>query len=162
MKILISNRSHLWKRSSKGEEQRRLRMVGERWYIPHHGFHRAKKPNKLCVVSDSSVRCNRTSLNDQLLSGPDMFNSFSKVLIRFRQHLVALMCNVEKMIEITFGFCGGGKEIWTQSQVSSVWRYICLALRGLLDVLILGWSIEISRMPTFTLKGLNLSWGTFT
>ncbi|XP_065097354.2 uncharacterized protein [Paramisgurnus dabryanus] len=70
---------------------------GERWYIPHHGVHHAKKPDKLRVVFDCSARYKGTSLNDHLLSGPDMLNNLSGVLIRFRQHPVALMCDIQKM-----------------------------------------------------------------
>lgn len=70
---------------------------GERWYIPHHGVHHAKKPDKLRVVFDCSARYKGTSLNDHLLSGPDMLNNLSGVLIRFRQHPIALMCDIQKM-----------------------------------------------------------------
>lgn len=70
---------------------------GERWYIPHHGVRHAKKPDKLRVVFDCSARYKGTSLNDHLLSGPDMLNNLSGVLIRFRKHPIALMCDIEKM-----------------------------------------------------------------
>lgn len=70
---------------------------GEKWYIPHHGVYHAKKPDKLRVVFDCSARHKGTSLNDHLLSGPDMLNNLGGVLIRFRQHPVALMCDIEKM-----------------------------------------------------------------
>lgn len=56
---------------------------GERWCIPHHGVHHAKKPEKLRVVFNCSARYERTSLNDHLLSGLDMLNNLSGVLIRF-------------------------------------------------------------------------------
>ena len=70
---------------------------GERWYIPHHGVRHAKKPDKLRVVFDCSARYRETSLNDHLLCGPDMLNNLIGVLIRFRQHPIALMCDIEKM-----------------------------------------------------------------
>ncbi|XP_077393414.1 uncharacterized protein LOC144030741 [Festucalex cinctus] len=72
-------------------------IEGEKWYIPHHGVRHAKKPDKLRVVFDCSARYQGTSLNDHLLSGPDMLNNLSGVLIRFRQHPVALTCDIEKM-----------------------------------------------------------------
>ncbi|KAL0149906.1 hypothetical protein M9458_054789 [Cirrhinus mrigala] len=37
------------------------------------------------------------SLNDHLLQGPDLINSLHGILIRFRQHPIALMCDIEKM-----------------------------------------------------------------
>lgn len=70
---------------------------GERWYIPHHGVRHAKKPDKLRVVFECSARYKGTCLNDHLLSGPDILNNLSGVLIRFQKHPVALMCDIEKM-----------------------------------------------------------------
>eukprot|EP00064_Thunnus_orientalis_P024566 superscaffoldBa00010743_g24862 len=70
---------------------------GERWYIPHHGIYHPKKPVKLCVVFDCSAKHAGTSLNEHLLPGPDMINNLMGVLIRFRQHPIALMCDIEKM-----------------------------------------------------------------
>lgn len=70
---------------------------GETWYLPHHCVFHPKKPNKLRVVFDCSARYNGCSLNDHLLQGPDMINNLNGILIRFRQHPIALMCDVEKM-----------------------------------------------------------------
>ncbi|XP_029109940.1 uncharacterized protein LOC108941786 [Scleropages formosus] len=70
---------------------------GEKWYIPHHGVYHPKKPDKLHVVFDCSTKYKGTNLNEHLLPGPDMFNSLTGVLIRFRLHPVALMCDIEKM-----------------------------------------------------------------
>lgn len=70
---------------------------GEKWYIPHHGVYHPKKPDKLRVVFDCSAKYQGTNLNDYLLQGPDLMNKLTGVLVRFRQHPVALMCDVEKM-----------------------------------------------------------------
>ncbi|XP_051792767.1 uncharacterized protein LOC127530320 [Acanthochromis polyacanthus] len=71
---------------------------GERWYIiPHHGVYHSKKPDKLRVVFDCSAKHRGVSLNNHLLSGPDMINNLAGVLIRFRLHDIALMCDIEKM-----------------------------------------------------------------
>ncbi|XP_048048490.1 uncharacterized protein LOC125269604 isoform X1 [Megalobrama amblycephala] len=70
---------------------------GETWDLPHHGVFHPKKPNKLRVVFDCSARYNGRSLNDHLLQGPDMINNLNGILLRFRQHPIALMCDVEKM-----------------------------------------------------------------
>jgi len=37
------------------------------------------------------------SLNEQLLQGPDLTNTLIGVLLRFREHPVALMADVESM-----------------------------------------------------------------
>ena len=56
-----------------------------------------KKPEKIRVVFDCSAKFAGTSLNDQLLQGPDLTNSLVGVLTRFRQEPVAFMGDVEAM-----------------------------------------------------------------
>ncbi|XP_059082142.1 uncharacterized protein LOC131879752 isoform X2 [Tigriopus californicus] len=68
----------------------------ERWYIVHHGvYHKQKR--KLRVVFNCSLKYGGTSLNDKLLSGPDLTNNLVGVLLRFRQGAIAIMGDVEKM-----------------------------------------------------------------
>lgn len=69
---------------------------GPAWYIPHHGVYHARK-NKLRVVFDCSAKFQGKSLNDHLLAGPDLTNNLVGVLCRFRQHPIAIMCDIEKM-----------------------------------------------------------------
>ena len=70
---------------------------GKVWYIPHHGVYHPKKPENIRVVFDCSAKFAATSLNDQLLQGPDLTNSLVSVLTRFRQEPVALMGDIEAM-----------------------------------------------------------------
>ena len=70
---------------------------GQVWYIPHHGIYRPKKPDKIRVVFDYSVRYYGQSLNDNLLQGPDLTNSLVGVLTRFREENFAYMADIEKM-----------------------------------------------------------------
>lgn len=67
------------------------------WYIPHHGIYHPQKPGKIRVVFDCSARFQETSLNDQLLTGPELTNTLVGVLCRFRKGPIAIMCDVEKM-----------------------------------------------------------------
>ena len=71
--------------------------VGNTWYIPHHGVYSLQKPDKIRVVFDCSARYGGSCLNEHLLTGPDLTNDLTGVLLRFRQHPVALMCDVRKM-----------------------------------------------------------------
>ena len=66
-----------------------------KWYIPHQGVYHPKK--KIRVVFDCSAKFKGTSLNEHLLSGPDLTNSLIGVLCRFRKHSHAVTCDVEKM-----------------------------------------------------------------
>ena len=67
------------------------------WYIPHHGVYHPQKPGKIRVVFDCSAKFQGVSLNDHLLTGPELTNSLVGVLCRFRKGPVAIMCDVERM-----------------------------------------------------------------
>ena len=66
------------------------------WYLPHHGVYHPQK-KKVRVVYDCSASYRGTSLNDQLLQGPDLANSLVGVLCRFREHPVAFIGDIESM-----------------------------------------------------------------
>ena len=65
------------------------------WYLPHHPVFHLQKPGKVRVVFNCAAKCKGTSLNDQLLQGPDLNNGLVGVLIRFRQEPVAMVADVE-------------------------------------------------------------------
>ncbi|XP_078352316.1 uncharacterized protein LOC144637013 [Oculina patagonica] len=84
---------------SRGDAEEAPTLVqeeGVKWYIPHHGVYHPKK-NKIRVVFDCSARFKGTSLNDHLLSGPDLTNNLTGVLCRFRRYPYAITCDVGKM-----------------------------------------------------------------
>ena len=81
----------------KVPEDRLEANPGKVWYIPHHGIYHPRKPHKIRVVFDCSAKHKGTSLNDQLLQGPDLTNSLVGVLTRFRQDRVAFMADIEAM-----------------------------------------------------------------
>ena len=65
------------------------------WYLPHHAVFHPQKPDKVRVVFDCSAKFQGTSLNDQLLQGPDLTNTLVGVLTRFRQEQIAFMSDIE-------------------------------------------------------------------
>lgn len=69
----------------------------ERWYLPTFGVYHPKKPKKIRIVFDSSARFNGVSLNDVLLTGPDLNNTLLGVLMRFRKEAVAFSADIEQM-----------------------------------------------------------------
>ena len=72
-------------------------VEGKTWYLPHHAVFHPAKPGKVRVVFDCSAKYRGSSLNDQLLQGPDLTNSLVGVLTRFREESVALMADIEAM-----------------------------------------------------------------
>lgn len=72
------------------------RLDGKVWYIPHHGVFHPKK-GSLRVVFDCGAAYKGTSLNDNLLQGPNLTSSLVGVLLKFRQEPVAFMADIEAM-----------------------------------------------------------------
>ena len=67
------------------------------WYLPHHPVTHPLKPDKVRVVYDCAVKYEGTSLNQQLLQGPDQTNQLVGVLSRFRQDTVGMVADIEGM-----------------------------------------------------------------
>lgn len=74
-----------------------LREGQECWYLPTFGVYHPQKPDQIRVVFDSSAQKQGISLNDVLLSGPDLNNSLLGVLLCFRRELVAVTADIEQM-----------------------------------------------------------------
>ena len=69
----------------------------ECWYLPHHAVINVHKPDKVRVVFDCAAYHNGSSLNQQLLPGPDFLNSLVGVLCRFRMNKIAIVADIEAM-----------------------------------------------------------------
>ena len=67
------------------------------WYLPHHAVKNPNKPEKVRVVFDAASTYCGTSLNDNLVTGPDLLNSLFGVLQRFRLYDVALVADIKGM-----------------------------------------------------------------
>lgn len=87
-KIIDNNHAEVAPELSDGEE---------RWYLPLFGVYHPKKPDQIRGVFGSSAKFKGVSLNDVLLSGPDLSNSLLGVLIRFRKEMVAVTADVQRM-----------------------------------------------------------------
>ena len=67
------------------------------WYLPHHGVTNPNKPGKVRVVFDAAATYMNTSLNSNLMTGPDLLNNLFGVLLRFRLYPIALVADIESM-----------------------------------------------------------------
>ena len=72
------------------------------WYLPHHAVTSPQKPEKIRVVFDCAARYRNSSLNQQILQGPDQTNTLLGTLMRFRQGPVAMASDVEAMFHQVF------------------------------------------------------------
>ena len=85
------------------------------WYLPHHPVLNPHKPEKVRVVFDCSAKYGNTSLNDQLLQGPDMTNTLVGVLTRFREERVAMTSDIESMfyqVRVQPSDCSALRFLW--------------------------------------------------
>ncbi|XP_069106579.1 uncharacterized protein [Argopecten irradians] len=69
----------------------------ECWYLPIFGVYHPKKRDQIRGVFDSSAKHDGLSLNNVLMSGPDMTNNLPGILLRFRREQVAVTADVQQM-----------------------------------------------------------------
>ena len=67
------------------------------WYLPHHAVWHPRKPEEPRVVFDSALVSNGTSLNEQLLRGPENTSTLIGVILRFRVDNIAVKADINKM-----------------------------------------------------------------
>lgn len=70
------------------------------FYLPHSGVAKksSKSNDKVRIVFDGSAKSsNGQSLNDNLLTGPNLQNDLFNILVGFRMHQIVISCDMEKM-----------------------------------------------------------------
>lgn len=67
------------------------------WYLPHHPVTHPLKADRVRVVVDCAVKYQQTSLNHQLMQGPDLTNGLIGLLSRFRQEQDVVVADIEGM-----------------------------------------------------------------
>ena len=65
------------------------------WYLPHRPVIHPQKPDKVRVVFDCASKFQNISLNQQILQGPDLTNTLTGILKRFRVESTAIMADIE-------------------------------------------------------------------
>ncbi|XP_071123455.1 uncharacterized protein [Mytilus edulis] len=72
-------------------------ITEECWYLPVFGVYHPRKKDKVRIVFDSSSKNKGISLNDVLLTGPDLTNNLLGVLFRFRKEHIAITADIQQM-----------------------------------------------------------------
>ena len=67
------------------------------WYLPHHPVKHPHKPGKVRRVCNAASKFKGVSLNDKLLSGPDLLRNLVGIIFRFREHEIAITADIESM-----------------------------------------------------------------
>ena len=79
------------------EKAPNLRDDEEFWFLPIFAVYHPRKPGQARVVFDSSAQFRGSSLNEVLLTRPDLTDSLLGVLLRFRQGPVEVVADVQQM-----------------------------------------------------------------
>ncbi|KAI4894756.1 hypothetical protein NFI96_009065 [Prochilodus magdalenae] len=74
-----------------------IKQGEECWFLPTFGVYHPQKRNQIRVVFDSSAQYSGVSLNNVLLTGPDLNNTLIGVLLRFRKESIAIMADIQQM-----------------------------------------------------------------
>ena len=87
---------------TKGHAQRMTQeeakvTTSKTWYLPHHAVVNPNKPGKVGVVFDAASKFDGVSLNDKLLTGPDLLNNLVGILMRFRTGKIGVMADIQQM-----------------------------------------------------------------
>ncbi|XP_055590345.1 uncharacterized protein LOC129742470 [Uranotaenia lowii] len=67
------------------------------WYLPLGVALNPKKPSKIRIFCDAAARVDGVSLNDMLLTGPDLLSSLPGVLLGFRERAIAICADLMEM-----------------------------------------------------------------
>ena len=73
------------------------------WYLPHHPVKHTHKPVKVRRVCNAASEFHGISMNYKLLSGRELLGNLFGIVLRFREHQIAITANIESMfLQVAF------------------------------------------------------------
>ena len=81
----------------KMTKEETINTSNKTWYLPHHPVFHPQKPGKVRAVFNAAAKYKGKSLNKELFTDPDLLKSLVGVLLRFQNHKIALVEDVEAM-----------------------------------------------------------------
>ena len=82
--------------AKKLTDEEREETKTKRWILPHHAVNHPEKP-KPRFVFDAAAQCRETSLNSELLKGPDLMQNLQGVVLCFREQHYAVVADSYQM-----------------------------------------------------------------
>jgi len=79
------------------EQAKGVGPPGKTWYLPHHPVFNPNKLEKIHIVSDCAASFEGTTLNKQVMQGPDLMNDLLGILLRFRERRIAVAADIKAM-----------------------------------------------------------------
>ena len=90
------------------------------WYLPHFPVTNPMKPEKVRIVFDAASKANKMSLNDALVSGPDLLKPLPHILFGFRKARI--------------GFIGDIKEMFHRVKIDEIYRVSVFYAEGIIKI----------------------------
>ena len=79
------------------QEELEATKLERQWYVPHHPVENPNKPGKVRRVCNAASKFRGISLNDNLLTGPDLLQNLIGIIFRFREQKIAITADIEAM-----------------------------------------------------------------
>ena len=104
--------------------------------MPHHPVLNPHKPDKVRRVCNAAAKYQGVSLNDKLMTDPDLLNSLLGIIFRFRENPVAMTADIESMfLQDFYDFYGDQILPIMLTPVSTIDMFLVLAAPQLASIM---------------------------
>ena len=79
------------------QEELEATKLERQWYVPHHPVENPNEPGKVRRVCNAPSKFRGISLNDNLLTGPDLLQNLIGIFFTFREQNIAVTADIEAM-----------------------------------------------------------------